>query len=109
FRGRECQGDEVVDIGSKNGCRLLNVEPRSDGVIPEEAEKILLAMGGWLAANVEAIYGTRPWKICGEGPTKVIGGSFKDTTGTPFTSEDIRFTAKGDALYAIALAWPLRG
>ena len=42
-------------------------------------------------------------------PTQVVGGSFKDTAGTPFTGEDIRFTAKGDALYAIALAWPLRG
>ena len=109
FRAPESLVDELVDIVSKNGCLLLNVGPRSDGTIPEEAEKILLAMGGWLAANGEAIYGARPWKIYGEGPTKVVGGSFKDTTGTPFTGEDIRFTAKGDALYAIALAWPLRG
>ena len=59
--------------------------------------------------NGEAIYGTRPWRIYGEGPTKVVGGSFKDTARQAFTSEDIRFTSKGDTLYAIALAWPTDG
>ncbi len=59
--------------------------------------------------NGEAIYGTRPWKIYGEGPTKVVGGSFKDTATHPFTAQDIRFTTKNDVLYAIALAWPPDG
>ena len=94
---------------SKNGCLLLNVGPKPDGTIPEEAQKVLLAMGAWLKINGDAIYGTRPWKVSGEGPTKVVGGSFKDTAGTPFTGEDIRFTAKGNTLYAIALAWPRMG
>ena len=66
-------------------------------------------MGKWLKVNGEAVYGTRPWKISGEGPTKVVGGSFKDTEGQPFTSRDFRFTAKGDTLYAIALGWPENG
>ncbi len=101
--------DELVDIVSKNGCLLLNVGPRSDGTLPEEVQRVLLDMGAWLSTNGEAIYGTRPWKISGEGPTKVVAGSFKDTAGTPFTGEDIRFTAKGDTLYAIALAWPADG
>jgi len=60
FRAPESLVDELVDIVSKNGCLLLNVGPRPDGTIPEGAEKILRAMGGWLAANGEAIYGTRP-------------------------------------------------
>jgi alpha-L-fucosidase len=38
-----------------------------------------------------------------------VAGSFKDTAGRPFTGEDIRFTTKGDTLYAIALAWPEHG
>ncbi len=109
FRSPGSLVDELVDIVSKNGCLLLNVGPKSDGTIPEEVQKTLLEIGRWLAVNSEAIYGTRPWKVYGEGPTKVMGGSFKDTTGEPFTGEDIRFTTKGDTLYAIALTWPENG
>jgi alpha-L-fucosidase len=98
-----------VDIVSKNGCLLLNIAPKSDGSIPDEVQKILLDMGNWLSVNAEAIYATRPWKVYGEGPTKVVGGSFKDTATSGYTAQDIRFTAKGDTLYAIALAWPEDG
>lgn len=101
--------DELVDIVSKNGTLLLNIGPRPDGTIPEGEEKVLLEIGRWLVVNGEAIYGTRPWKVSGEGPTKVVGGSFKDTAGRPFTAADIRFTTKGDALYAVALGWPENG
>lgn len=100
---------DLVDIVSKNGTLLLNIGPRADGTIPEQAQKILTEMGGWLATNGQAIYGTRPWKIYGEGPTRTPAGSFKDTAGKPYTSEDIRFTQKGTTLYAIALAWPADG
>ena len=100
---------DLVDIVSKNGCLLLNIGPRADGTIPQEVQDILLAVGGWLDVNGEAIYGTRPWKIFGEGPTEVVGGAFKDTASKPFTGEDLRFTTKGTTLYAIALAWPENG
>jgi alpha-L-fucosidase len=109
FRTAESLIGELVDIVSKNGCLLLNIGPKSDGTIPDEAQRVLLDMGKWLAVNGDAIYSTRPWKIFGEGPTKVVGGSFKDTATSGYTAEDIRFTTKGDALYAIALAWPQDG
>jgi alpha-L-fucosidase len=63
-------------------------------------------VGSWLKANGEAIYGTRPWKVYGEGPTQVAEGSFHDTDTQPYTPEDFRFTTKDGALYAIELGWP---
>jgi len=57
--------------------------------------------------NSEGIYGTRPWKIYGEGPsttTPPVRGYGR--TPAPYTAEDIRFTTKGGALYAFVGAWP---
>jgi alpha-L-fucosidase len=96
----------LIDIISKNGALLLNIGPDKNGVIPQQAQTILLSIGKWLASNGDAVYGTRPWKIWGEGPTKPVAGSFKDTETKPYTPADIRFTTKADALYAIALATP---
>jgi alpha-L-fucosidase len=56
--------------------------------------------------NGEAIYGTRPWKTYGEGPTKVSAGSFHDTETSTYTAEDFRFTTKRSVLYAIELGKP---
>ena len=97
---------ELVDIVSKNGNLLLNIGPRPDGVIPEEAQQVLLGVGSWLAVNGEGIYGTRPWRGYGEGPTKVMAGAFHDTETQTYTPQDFRFTTKGNILYAIGMAWP---
>jgi alpha-L-fucosidase len=101
--------DDLVDIVSKNGSLLLNIGPRPDGTIPEPEEKLLREIGQWLAVNGEAIYGTRPFAIFGEGPTAVVEGPFADQKRKAFTSEDVRFTTKGGKLYAIVLDWPSSG
>lgn len=95
---------DLVDIVSKNGCLLLNIGPRADGTIPDEDQAILRDIGAWLARNGEAIYGTRPWKTYGEGPTKVVEGKFQDTKRKAFTASDVRYTTKGGDLYATVLA-----
>jgi alpha-L-fucosidase len=67
-----------------------------------------LELGRWLKVNGEAIYGTRPFRVFGEGPVAVKAGSFGERHIKDFTARDIRFTTKGDVLYAIVLAWPGR-
>lgn len=95
----------LIDRVSKNGHLLLNIGPRADGSIPAPAKELLLEMGEWLRINGEAIYGTTPWHTSGEGPTKVKKGgeNFNEGDVPRFTADDIRFTSKGDDLYAICL------
>jgi alpha-L-fucosidase len=109
FKTPEFIVHELVDIVSKNGNLLLNIGPRSDGTIPDEVQQALRDVGSWLQVNGEAIYGSRPWKIFGEGPTKVEMGPMRDTHVGDYTAQDFRFTTKGDVLYAIELATPQNG
>ena len=105
--------DEIVhllaDVVSKNGNLLLNVGPKGDGSMPPEAVAILRAVGGWLHANGEAIYGTRPWQRYGEGPTQVAAGTMQDSKTKLYTAEDFRFTTRDGRLYAIELGQPKDG
>jgi len=100
----------LVDIVSKNGNLLLNIPLRGDGSIDEDERQILSDLATWMPANGEAIYGTRPFAVFGEGPPDVKGSAnFNESSARPYTAEDIRFTARGDTVYAFALAWPADG
>jgi alpha-L-fucosidase len=94
----------LVDIVSKNGTLLLNVVLYANGELPPESKLLLDELALWMPVNGEAIYGTRPWKIFGEGPTEPADGAFREDA--VYTEKDIRFTTKGDALYAITLGRP---
>jgi len=94
----------LVDIVSKNGNLLLNIVQRPDGSLDPEVERMLHQLGDWTAVNGEAIYGTRPWQVYGEGTVRGAGGAFKEDF--QYSVKDIRFTTKGKTLYAIALGWP---
>lgn len=97
----------LVDIVSKNGNLLLNVGLRPDGSLPDTFRHELLEIGRWLQVNGEAVYGTRPYRIFGEGPFHLPkGGVTYNDNLYQFTAHDIRFTTKGGLLYAIVLALP---
>jgi len=97
----------AVDVISKNGVVMLNIALRGDGTMPENQAAYLTAFGDFLKINGEGIYGTRPWKSFGEGPLKVKDGR-QGENHKEFSQKDIRFTAKGDILYAFVLTRPTK-
>ncbi len=121
--------DLLVDVVSRNGNLLLNFPLKGDGTLDSTEMNIISEITTWMALNSEGIHGSRPWKICGEGPS--VAGTILDTsvfkllppipdsspgatrsTGArdnrtkPLTAEDVRFTTKGGFLYAYVLGWP---
>jgi alpha-L-fucosidase len=68
--------------------------------------RFLDGLAAWTATNGEAIFGTRPWRRFGEGPTQFARDEGKQA---PFTAADLRFTTKAGALYVLAMVWPVDG
>lgn len=77
----------LIDSVSRGGNLLLDIGPTADGRIPEIMQQRLLDMGAWLQVNGDAIYGSEHWANAPK-------------------LDQVRFTKKGDALYAICLTWP---
>jgi alpha-L-fucosidase len=100
----------LADVVSKNGNLLLSVPVRADGTIDSDEVAVVEGIAKWMDVNRESIFGTRPWKVFGEGPASegapIKAQGFNEGKGKPFTAEDVRFTTKGDILYAILLGWP---
>ena len=95
----------LVDIISKNGSMLLNILQRPDGTIDYEARYILEELAKWFSICSDAVYGTRPWRVSGEGDTKVTIDGFKELKEA-WNSSDYRFTAKGNKVYAFMMSAP---
>ena len=91
-------GDQLDVCGNL----LLNIGPKPDGTITPEQQEVLREIGAWLKINGEAIYGTRPWIKAAEGDITGTAGAFTDNEESEYTAQDIRFTTKGDVLYAIS-------
>ncbi len=106
----------LLDVVSKNGTFLLAIPLPGNGAIDDKAAAFLDGMAPWMAANSECIYGTRPWIVYGEGPSVKNDGKAKESAVNPprgfgpdHTAADVRFTTKGETLYAIALGTPPDG
>jgi len=95
----------LVDIVSKNGNLLLNFPLRPDGTLDDESQYVVEGIGRWMATNGQAIYGSRPWRTFGEGPTQSGGRQF-DEAEQSWTAQDSRFVRQGDTVYAFQMAWP---
>ena len=103
--------DLLVDIVSRNGNLLLNFPLPNNGMLDAEELKILAEITKWMATNGAAIYATRPWKIYGAGPSTqatTADAKFNEKKRKELTAEDVRFTTKGQTLYAFIMGWPQR-
>ncbi|MEM2941669.1 MAG: alpha-L-fucosidase [Thermoproteota archaeon] len=101
--------DILINTVSKNGNLLLNFPLRPDGTLDDEELYILARLAEWMEIHGEAIYGTRPWKVAGEGPLLAPeSGPFKEAE-IPWTEQDYRFTSKGGVLYAFQMRWSSNG
>jgi alpha-L-fucosidase len=103
--------DQLVDIVSRNGNLMLNVPLPASGVPDGEELAILAELTAWMKVNGEGIFGTRPWKIAGEGPPAITNAAeqtagFNESARHDLTAADVRFTLKGPVLYAFVMGWP---
>jgi alpha-L-fucosidase len=103
--------DLLVDIVSRNGNLMLNFPLPNSGELDYEEMVILDEITKWMAINSEGIHATRPWKIFGDGPVATApppsrGTRFNEAGRKDLTAEEVRFTTKGDTLYAFVMGWP---
>jgi len=103
----------LIDIVSKNGNLMLNIPVKGDGTIDSDETAIVEGIGKWMEPNGEAIFATRPWQTYGEGPSTVIAGARSRFGGSvdvrAYTAQDVRYTCKGETVYAFVMGWPADG
>ncbi|MBO4444170.1 MAG: alpha-L-fucosidase [Bacteroidaceae bacterium] len=99
----------LVDIVSKNGNMLLSIPVRGSGVIDEKERAIVMGIKAWMDINSTSIYGTRPWKVYGEGPlfessNPLNAQGFNE--GINYSSADVRYVERNDTVFATIMRWP---
>jgi alpha-L-fucosidase len=103
----------LIDIVSKNGNLMLNIPLPGNGMPDDDELKVLAGLTGWIGPNGEGIYGTRPWAVYGEGPSVTTTAPANRFGGAvdvrAYTHQDVRFTQKGDIVYAFVMGWPQGG
>jgi len=99
--------ETLVDIVSKNGNLLMNIPQKPDGTIDLECEDTLKQVAKWMDVNSEGIYGTRHFRVSGEGNSDFVRkeGSF-DEQAVAWQPDDIRYTCKPGVVYAFLMRRP---
>jgi alpha-L-fucosidase len=104
--------DLLVDIVSRNGNLMLNFPLPASGMLDSDELGILDGITKWMAMNSEGIYDTKPWKKFGEtaaAAAKKEEGerpSFNEEGRKDLGASDVRFTTKGNVLYAFVMGKP---
>jgi len=114
----------MADVNSKNGNLLLNVELLPNGSLSADEKAILDEVGAWVNKNSAAIYASKPWKVYGDNLNSILkrasnianadlealkkqneSEQFNQRTikSPPYGNDEVRFTTKGDILYAFVL------
>ena len=96
----------LCDVVSKNGNLLLSVPLKGDGTHDSDEMQILADLAGWFAINGDGIYGTRPWRVFGEGPNVPPEGMQSEAEMKPYTAQDVRITTSGGGLNLFLLDEP---
>lgn len=91
--------ETLVDITSKNGCLALNIPQKPDGTLDDECTYLLRQMARWMPINGEGIFGSRPWRVAGEGAAAADAGAFKENA-IQWSPQDFRFTYNNGTVYA---------
>lgn len=100
----------LCDVVSKNGNLMLNIPIRGDGTIDNKEERVLRDIAAWMQQYGEAIYGSRPWRVHAEGPTRGGSGLFSEAGAvSPYTARDVRYVTKAGRVHALILGWPSDG
>lgn len=99
----------LIDTVAKGGNFMVGFGPDAEGQFHPRAVQAMQEVGAWLRVNGEAIYATRPWKVVGEGPSAMLESPSAGSEASPTSVQDLRFTAHGDTLYVLVLAWPPGG
>ncbi|WP_179044708.1 alpha-L-fucosidase, partial [Sphingobium lactosutens] len=107
----------VLETASRDGASAVCVPIRPDGSLDPECRRMLGEIGQWMALNGEGIYGSKAWRVLGEG--EIVDGKLKVSRkgalgerqhAVSFDQRDFRFTQGRDgAVYAFCLVAPDAG
>lgn len=107
----------IIEAAARDGSACICVSLRPDGSLDEGSLRMLQEVGDWMRVNGSGIYGSKAWKVPGEG--EIVNGELKRLPGGPlgrrhaefsFSTNDFRFTVGKDGdLYVYCLTVPAAG